>query len=289
MGITQHINGTDNVKSLANLAMLTGQIGRPGTGVNPLRGQNNVQGACDMACLPGNLPAYKKVTEATDRKPFEDAWGVSLPDKVGLTIPKIIDAAASGAVKALYVMGENPMMSDPDVKHVEKALKNLDLLVVQDIFLTETGNLAHVVLPTAGWSEKEGTYTNTERRVQRIRKAVDAPGEARPDWEIITLLANRLGANWKYASAKDIFEEVRKVTVSYAGIIGVFGVIIPCVVLFCVPSGQKRVDLWSLAAGGIFLLLGDLVAKNIAAIELPVGVVTAAVGCPFFVWLMLRK
>jgi len=218
MGITQHINGTDNVKSLANLAMLTGQIGRPGTGVNPLRGQNNVQGACDMACLPGNLPAYKKVTEATDRKPFEDAWGVSLPDKVGLTIPKIIDAAASGAVKALYVMGENPMMSDPDVKHVEKALKNLDLLVVQDIFLTETGNLAHVVLPTAGWSEKEGTYTNTERRVQRIRKAVDAPGEARPDWEIITLLANRLGANWKYASAKDIFEEVCKVTVSYAGI-----------------------------------------------------------------------
>ncbi|OPZ29467.1 MAG: Formate dehydrogenase H [Deltaproteobacteria bacterium ADurb.BinA179] len=218
MGITQHINGTDNVKSLANLAMLTGQIGRPGTGVNPLRGQNNVQGACDMACLPGNLPAYKKVTEAADRKPFEDVWGVSLPDKVGFTIPKIIDAAASGAVKALYVMGENPMMSDPDVKHVEKALKNLDLLVVQDIFLTETGNLAHVVLPTAGWSEKEGTYTNTERRVQRIRKAVDAPGEARPDWEIITLLANRLGANWKYASAKDIFEEVRKVTVSYAGI-----------------------------------------------------------------------
>jgi len=218
MGITQHINGTDNVKSLANLAMLTGQIGRPGTGVNPLRGQNNVQGACDMACLPGNLPAYKKVTEAADRKPFEDAWGVSLPDKVGLTIPKIIDAAAGGALKALYVMGENPMMSDPDVKHVEKALKNLDLLIVQDIFLTETGNLAHVVLPTAGWGEKEGTYTNTERRVQRIRKAVDAPGDARPDWEIITLLANRLGANWQYASAQDIYEEVRKVTVSYTGI-----------------------------------------------------------------------
>ena len=218
MGITQHQYGTNNVKTVADLALLCGMLGRPGTGVNPLRGQNNVQGACDMACLPGNLPAYKKVTEAADRKPFEDVWGVSLPDKVGFTIPKIIDAAASGAVKALYVMGENPMMSDPDVKHVEKALKNLDLLVVQDIFLTETGNLAHVVLPTAGWSEKEGTYTNTERRVQRIRKAVDAPGEARPDWEIITLLANRLGANWKYASAKDIFEEVRKVTVSYAGI-----------------------------------------------------------------------
>lgn len=218
MGITQHINGTDNVKSLANLSMLAGQIGRPGTGVNPLRGQNNVQGACDMACLPGNLPAYKKVTEAADRKPFEDAWGVALPSKPGLTIPKIIDAAGDGTVKALYVMGENPMMSDPDVKHVEKALKNLELLVVQDIFLTETGNLAHVVLPTAGWSEKEGTYTNTERRVQLIRKGVNAPGESKPDWEIIALLARKLGADWQYGSAQEVFEEVRKVTVSYAGI-----------------------------------------------------------------------
>jgi formate dehydrogenase major subunit/formate dehydrogenase alpha subunit len=218
MGITQHINGTDNVKSLANLSMLTGQIGRPGTGVNPLRGQNNVQGACDMACLPGNLPAYKKVTEAADRKPFEEAWGVTLPEKPGLTIPKVIDAAGDGSLKALYVMGENPMMSDPDVDHVEKSLKNLDLLVVQDIFLTETGNLADVVLPTASWGEKEGTYTNTERRVQLIRKAVNSPGEAKPDWEIITLLANKLGADWKYASAEDVFEEARKVTVSYAGI-----------------------------------------------------------------------
>ena len=218
MGITQHINGTDNVKSLANLSMLTGQIGRPGTGVNPLRGQNNVQGACDMACLPGNLPAYKKVTEAADRKPFEEAWGVTLPEKPGLTIPKVIDAAGDGSLKALYVMGENPMMSDPDVDHVEKSLKNLDLLVVQDIFLTETGNLADVVLPTASWGEKEGTYTNTERRVQLIRKAVNSPGEAKPDWEIITLLANKLGADWKYAAAEDVFEEARKVTVSYAGI-----------------------------------------------------------------------
>ncbi len=218
MGITQHINGTDNVKSLANLSMLTGQIGRPGTGVNPLRGQNNVQGACDMACLPGNLPAYKKVTEAADRKPFEEAWGVSLPDKPGLTIPKIIDGAGNGTVKALYVMGENPMMSDPDLSHVEKALANLDLLIVQDIFLNETGKIAHVVLPTAAWAEKDGTYTNTERRVQRIRKAVDAPGESKPDWEVITLLANKLGADWKYGSAQEVFEEVRKVTVSYGGI-----------------------------------------------------------------------
>jgi len=218
MGITQHITGTDNVKSCANLAMLTGNIGRPGTGVNPLRGQNNVQGACDMACLPGNLPAYKRVTEPAERKPFEDAWGVTLPEKPGLTIPKILAGAANGSVKALYVMGENPMMSDPDIEHVKKALKNLDLFVVQDIFLNETSELADVVLPTAGWAEKEGTYTNTERRVQLIRTAVDPPGEAKPDWEVITMLANKLGANWKYDTARDILDEINKVTVSYAGI-----------------------------------------------------------------------
>ena len=218
MGITQHTVGTDNVKSCANLAMITGNIGRPGTGVNPLRGQNNVQGACDMACLPGNLPAYKKVTEAADRKPFEEAWGVTLPEKPGLTIPKIIDAAGDGSLKALYVMGENPMMSDPDIAHVKKAFENLDLLVVQDIFLNETGELADVVLPTACWAEKEGTFSNTERRVQLIRKAVDAPGEAKPDWEVITMLANKLGAGWNYANAREILDEINKVTVSYAGI-----------------------------------------------------------------------
>ncbi len=218
MGITQHITGTDNVKSCANLAMLTGNIGRPGTGVNPLRGQNNVQGACDVACLPGNLPAYKKVAEDAERKPFEDAWGVKLPNKPGLTIPLVIEGAAKGTIKALYVMGENPMMSDPDIAHVEHSLKNLELLIVQDIFLTETGKLAHVVLPSAAWAEKEGTFTNTERRVQRIRKAVDAPGEAKDDWDIITMIAKKMGAKWNYASAKAVFEEVAKVTASYAGI-----------------------------------------------------------------------
>jgi len=232
MGITQHINGTDNVKSLANLSMLTGNIGRPGTGVNPLRGQNNVQGACDMACLPGNLPAYKKVTEAADRKPFEDAWKVTLPSAPGLTIPKIIEGAGKGTVKALYIMGENPMMSDPDVSHVEKALKKLDLLIVQDIFLTETGNLAHVVLPTSAWAEKEGTFTNTERRVQLVRKAVESPGEARADWEIIRDIANRMGAGWSYDSARAIMDEINAVTPSYAGItydrIGHVGIQWPC-------------------------------------------------------------
>ncbi len=218
MGITQHINGTDNVKSLANLAMLTGQIGRPGTGVNPLRGQNNVQGACDMGCLPGNTPAYKKVNVDEERKICEDAWGVKLPSNPGLTIPKVIDGAAQGTIKALYVMGENPMMSDPNMSHLEHALKNLELLIVQDIFLNESGEYAHVVLPSAAWGEKEGTYSNTERRVQLIRKAVDAPGEAKPDWEILSALANKMGASWKYANAQAVFNEVVGVTPSYAGI-----------------------------------------------------------------------
>jgi formate dehydrogenase major subunit/formate dehydrogenase alpha subunit len=218
MGITQHITGTDNVKSIANLAMVTGNIGRPGTGVNPLRGQNNVQGACDMACLPGNLPGYRKVGDEEHRKPFEDAWGVKLPSKPGFTIPDMVDAAAEGSLKALFVMGENPMMSDPDIGHVEKALKNLDFLVVQDIFLNETGQLAHVVLPTAAWAEKDGSYTNTERRVQRMRKAVGAPGKAIPDWEVITMLARKLGANWHYSKVKEIMDEINVTTASYKGI-----------------------------------------------------------------------
>ncbi len=218
MGITQHINGTDNVKSLANLAMITGQIGRPGTGVNPLRGQNNVQGACDMGCLPGNTPAYKKVNVDEERKICEDAWGVKLPSTPGLTIPKVIDGAAKGTIKALYVMGENPMMSDPNMSHLEHALKNLELLIVQDIFLNESSAYAHVVLPSAAWGEKEGTYSNTERRVQLIRKAVNAPGEAKPDWEIISALAGKMGAPWKYANAQAVFDEINKVTPSYAGI-----------------------------------------------------------------------
>ncbi|SEM06784.1 formate dehydrogenase major subunit [Syntrophus gentianae] len=218
MGITQHITGTDAVKSLANLAMLTGNIGRPGTGVNPLRGQNNVQGACDMGCLPVNFTAYLQVANEEHRRKFEDAWGVSLNPKPGLTIPKIIEGADTGAIKALLIMGENPMMSDPDLAHVEHSLSKLDLLVVQDIFLNETGSLADVVLPACAWAEKEGTYTNTERRVQRVRKAVNAPGEARDDWQILTMLANKMGADWKYVQAKAIMEEINSVTASYKGI-----------------------------------------------------------------------
>ncbi len=218
MGITQHTVGTDNVKSCANLAMLTGNIGRPGTGVNPLRGQSNVQGACDMACLPGNLPGYRNVANADHRKPFEDAWGTKIPDNPGLILPKMIDAAYDGSVKAFIVMGENLMMSDPDINHVEKALKNLDLLVTQDIFLNETGELADVVFPSTCWMEKDGTFTNTERRVMGVRKAVDPPGKALADWEIITDLANKMGVDWGYSSTREIMEEINKVTASYAGI-----------------------------------------------------------------------
>jgi formate dehydrogenase major subunit len=219
MGITQHITGTDNVKSLANLAMLCGNVGIEGGGVNPLRGQNNVQGACDLGALPNVLPAYQAVTSEEVIKKFEEAWGIKgLPSHPGLTVVEMMTAAAKGELKALYIMGENPMMSDPDLTHVEEGLKNLDFLVVQDMFLTETAQLADVVLPAASFAEKEGTFTNTERRIQRVRKGVEPPGEVRADWEIIADLATRMGYKMKYRSAEGVFTEMAKVTPSYGGI-----------------------------------------------------------------------
>lgn len=219
MGITQHITGTDNVKSLANLAMLCGNVGIESGGVNPLRGQNNVQGACDLGALPNVFPAYQQTANAEARKKFESAWKVSaLQGTPGLTVTEMIPAAAKGDIKALYIMGENPMVSDPDLKHVEEALKNLDFLVVQDIFLTETAQMADVVLPAASFAEKDGTFTNTERRVQRVRKGVEPPGQARPDWEIIADLAARMGYAMRYRSAEEIFAEFTELTPSYAGI-----------------------------------------------------------------------
>ena len=217
MGITQHTSGTDNVKSVANLSMLCGNVGIEGGGVNPLRGQNNVQGACDMGGLPNVYPAYQQVNNEDARKRFETAWRVKLSAKPGLTLMEIMAAAGRGDIKALYIMGENPLLSDPDLKHVEKELRNLDLLIVQDIFLTETAQMADVVLPSTSFAEKEGTFTNTERRVQRVRKIVDAPGEAKADWEIISELSTKMGYPMKYSSAKEIFDEVIKVTPSYAG------------------------------------------------------------------------
>ena len=219
MGITQHHTGVDNVKSLANLAMLCGQIGRESTGVNPLRGQNNVQGACDMGGLPNVYPAYQAVTDLAVRDRFLKTWQVeALSDQVGLTIMEIMPGIEAGRIKALVVLGENPLLSDPDTHHVEKALKACEFLAVIDIFPTETAGLAHVVLPGAAFAEKDGTFANTERRVQRIRKAVDPPGEAREDWRIIQELATRFGYPMSYASPKEIQEEIRRVAPSYGGI-----------------------------------------------------------------------
>ena len=218
MGLTQHISGTDNVKTCANLAMLCGNIGIEGGGVNPLRGQNNVQGACDMGGLPNVFPAYQQVGNEEARKKFETAWNTTLSAKPGLTLVEIINAAGKGDIKALYIMGENPLLSDPDLHHAKESLQKLDLLIVQDIFLTETAQLADVVLPSASFAEKDGTFSNTERRVQRIRKIVDAPGEAKPDWEITAGISTKMGYPMNYSSAKEIFEEIAKVTPSYAGI-----------------------------------------------------------------------
>ncbi len=218
MGITQHTSGTNNVLSVANLAMMTGNLGKRGAGVNPLRGQNNVQGACDMGGLPNVFTAYQNVADDAARQKFEKAWGVELSGKPGLTVTEIMGGAHHGDIKALYIMGENPVISDPDITHVREALGKLDFLVVQDIFLTETAALADVVLPSAAFAEKEGTFSNTERRVQRVRKAAEAPGTAKPDWQIIAEIGLALRYPMKYASAEEIFEEIRTLTPSYAGI-----------------------------------------------------------------------
>jgi formate dehydrogenase alpha subunit len=219
MGITQHTTGTDNVKSLANLAMLCGNVGVEGGGVNPLRGQNNVQGACDMGALPNVYTGYQQVADLAVRDRMAKAWGVEkLPEQPGITATDMMEKAHEGKMKGLYIIGENPMVSDPDLNHAEKSLENLDFLVVQDIFLTETAQMADVVLPSASFAEKEGTFVNTERKVQRIRKAVNAPGEAREDWKIIADLSGRMGYPMNYESAEDIMKEIAEVTPSYCGI-----------------------------------------------------------------------
>jgi formate dehydrogenase alpha subunit len=219
MGITQHTVGTDNVKSLANLAMLCGNIGIEGGGVNPLRGQNNVQGACDMGGLPNVFSGYQPVADANARAKMEAAWGVkNLPDKPGLTMTEMVPAMSKGTFKALYIVGENPVVSDPDSDHLVKAFQQLDFLVVQDIFLTETARLADVVLPATTFAEKEGTFSNTERRVGRVRQAIPPVGDSWPDWRIIVELSRRLGYPMDYADPEAIFEEIRQVTPSYAGI-----------------------------------------------------------------------
>ncbi len=220
MGITQHTHGVDNVKSCANLALLTGNLGFPGTGVNPLRGQNNVQGACDMGALPNVYSGYQKVTDATARKKFEEAWGVQdLPAAAGRASTTVIDMAAAGNFGAAYVMGENPMMSHADQTHVRKAFERLEFLAVQDIFPTATAELADVVLPGASYAEKDGTFTSTERRVQRVRKAIEPIGNSRADWQILCEVAARTGYEaMRYDCPGAIMDEIARVTPIYGGI-----------------------------------------------------------------------
>jgi formate dehydrogenase alpha subunit len=220
MGITQHSHGTDNVMATSNLALLTGNIGQRGAGVNPLRGQNNVQGACDMGALPGNFPGYQAVDNPDTRKKFETAWGCSLNPRPGLTLTEIMDAAHRKEIKSLFLLvGENPLLSEPGMNHTIESLENLDFFVVQDIFLTETARFANIVLPAASFAEKDGTFTNTERRVQLVRKAIPPVGQSKADWEIICEIAKKMGkSGFDYANPSQIMEEIACLTPSYAGI-----------------------------------------------------------------------
>ncbi len=218
MGITQHTTGTDNVLSLANLSMLTGNIGKESTGVNPLRGQNNVQGACDLGALPNVYPGYQSVEDSKIQAKFEKAWSKKLSPKKGLTVVEFFHAVETGDIKAIYIMGENPALSDPNLNRTRKALEMVDFLVVQDIFLSETAQYADVVLPSVCFAEKDGTFTNTERRVQRVRAAVTPPGQARSDWETICDVSTKLGYPMSYNSAGQIMDEIASVTPIYGGI-----------------------------------------------------------------------
>jgi formate dehydrogenase major subunit len=250
MGVTQHTTGTETVAACANLALLCGHVGRPGAGLFPLRGQNNVQGACDMGALPDVFPGYQKVDDPDALAKFAAAWQGAIRNPKseirnlpGLTVVEMMHAAAQGRIKGMYIMGENPVVSDPNAGEVRKALRNLDFLVVQDIFLSETAELADVVLPAAAWAEKEGSYTSTERRVQWSQKAVEPPGEARPDWQILCEIGTKAGTGgnsgepgtrWNYSSPADILAEIVTVTPQYAGITAerlqkqVGGILWPC-------------------------------------------------------------
>ena len=225
MGITQHTTGVDNVLSCANLAMLTGNVGKPGTGVNPLRGQNNVQGACDLGGLPNVYSGYQAVTVESVQEKFQKAWGQAPPTCVGLTVTAMIDAAHHGDLKALYVLAENPMVSDPDINHVRQALEHCEFLVVQDIFPTETAQLADVVLPGTTFAERDGSFTGTDRRIQRVRQAIEPLGDSRADWTIITELAQRMNGagnsapygGWAYDSPAAVMDEIATLTPIYGG------------------------------------------------------------------------
>jgi len=218
MGITQHLTGVDGALAIANLSLLTGHVGRPGTGFIPLRGQSNVQGCSDMQGQHNNLPGYYDIKNPEHRAKFEKAWGVPMPEDEYLTVVEMEEAAGEGSVKAMYIVGENPMGSSPDMNNVERGLKKLEFFVVQDLFLSETAELADVVFPAASFAEKDGTFTNTERRVQLVRKAVEPPGEAKADWEIICDVSTAMGYPMSYPGAAEIMEEIASLVPSYAGI-----------------------------------------------------------------------
>jgi formate dehydrogenase alpha subunit len=219
LGITEHVTGLDNVKSTANLAMLCGNMGMAGSGVNPLRGQNNVQGACDMGALPNVYSGYQAVTIPEVQKKFQDAWGSTGPQTIGLTSTQMLPAAGEGKIRGLFIFGENPMVADPNTNHVRHCLEHTEFLVVQDIFPTETAQLAHVVLASASFAETDGTYTNTDRRVQRIRKAIEPIGESKENWLIICELARKMGAKgFDFSTANAIMDEISQLTPSYGGI-----------------------------------------------------------------------
>ncbi|MBI5025509.1 MAG: formate dehydrogenase subunit alpha [Nitrospirae bacterium] len=233
MGITQHITGVDNVRACANLCMLTAHVGQPMTGLNPLRGQNNVQGACDMGALPDVYSGYQSISEPAIRKKFEQTWKRRLPSRPGLTLTEMFDSILNGQMKAMYIMGENPLISDPDASHVREALEKLKFLVVQDIFMSDTAEFAHVILPAVTFAEKDGTFTNTDRRVQKIRKAIEPAGEAMPDWEIICAVSKGMGYNMEYRATHEVMEEAALLTPEYRGILhhrldNTFGLQWPC-------------------------------------------------------------
>ena len=218
LGITEHTTGTENVMTLANLAMITGHIGHESAGINPIRGQNNVQGACDMGALPDGLPGYGKAYDEKTIQKYEEIWNAKLSRNKGLRIPEMIEAAHNGSVKAMYIMGEDPVLTDPNANHVKASLENLEFLVVQEIFMSQSAKFADIILPATSYAEKDGTFTNTERRVQRVRKAANPPGQARLDWEIIATIAKAMGVKgFDFKKSEDVFEDIRKAAPIYAG------------------------------------------------------------------------
>ncbi len=254
LGITEHSHGTDNVFALSNLALLTGNIGKSSTGVNPIRGQNNVQGACDMGALPNVYPGYQKVDDPDVHKKFEEIWGAELNNSMGMKMPCVIGASSKGRVKALYIIGENPALSEPDSSSIVKSLENLEFLIVQDIFLTETASLADVVLPAASYAEKDGTFTNTERRIQRVRKAVNPPGESKPDWEITGEIARKMGAKgFDFKDASEVMDEIASVAPMFGGInydrIEKEGLQWPCLDINDLGTGTLHVERFATSSG----------------------------------------